>query len=63
MKRKVTWTTREFRKILRENGYELVRAKGDHFIFRKGNRTITINNRINVMVARRLIKENMLKIA
>lgn len=65
MKRKVTWTTREFKKMLRENGYELVRSKGDHFTFKKGSDTITINNRINVMVARRLIKEraHMLNIA
>lgn len=47
-------------KILKRNGYGLVRKKGSHFIYSNGTRTISINKDLNMMVARRLIKENKL---
>jgi len=47
-------------KILKQNGYILLRTKGSHFIYSNGNRTISINKDLNMMVARRLIKENQL---
>lgn len=55
---------REFANILKENGYTLSRQKGDHKIWVKPNSpSITINFRNpNMMVIRRLIKENNLQI-
>lgn len=63
-KRRVLYTYKDFKKILKKNGYLLVRKRGDHFIYKnyKGN-TISINLRLNPMVARRLIKENRLLVS
>lgn len=47
-------------KILKANGFGLVRIKGSHFMYSNGKRTISINKDLNMMVARRLIKENEL---
>lgn len=61
MKFKVkTYDTRRFKKLLIHNGYELLRTKGDHYIYGNGKNTVTINRHINRMVAQRLIKENNL---
>ena len=58
------YSTREFKKLLTSNGYQPMedRGKGSHSIYinNTGNK-ITINKRINPMVARRLIKENNLR--
>jgi len=45
-------------KVLKRNGYDLIRKKGSHFIYSNGQRTVSINKDLNMMVARRLIKEN-----
>ena len=56
-----TWSLRAFKKLLHDNGYERVRD-GGHLIYSNGERTISItSNKINRMVAQRLIKENNLK--
>ena len=57
------WSVREFKELLRINGYILTRSKGDHLIFTKPNCIQHISipaTQINMMVARRLIKENNL---
>lgn len=60
------FTVREFRIILKDNGYTLQRKRGDHEIWvNDEGKHISIPNNskcINVMVARRLIKENNLKV-
>lgn len=51
----------KFSKMLEENGYGVKRKSGSHYIY--GNdkgETIVINNHLNRMVARRIIKENNL---
>ena len=47
-------------KILKENKYTLIRIKGSHFVYSNGERTVAINKDLNMMVAKRLIKENEL---
>lgn len=56
-----TYSTREFERLLNDNGYKFIRQKGDHIIYRKENNTIVITKDLNKMVAKRLIKENNLK--
>lgn len=54
------FSSREFNKILINNGFELVRKKGDHYIFKRNSDTVTTTNGssgMNIMVARRLIKQ------
>lgn len=54
------FSAREFNKILANNGFELVRKKGDHYIFKRDKDTVcTTNgsNGMNIMVIRRLIKQ------
>ena len=60
MARLKTWNKREFEKMLRKNGYKLNRVSGSHFIYINGKNTIAINNKMNKMIAARLIKENNL---
>lgn len=48
------------KKMLKANGYSLIRTKGSHFIYSNGDETISINKDLNMMVARRLIKEHSL---
>ena len=51
------YSKREFEHLLNENGYELSRCKGSHFVYKKGNVTISVPKNLNKMVGRRLIKE------
>lgn len=49
---------REFKRLLRENGYELVRTSGSHYIFEnRDSKTITVPLNLNRMIEFRLIKE------
>ena len=50
------FTTREFHRILINNGFEMVRQRGSHHIFKRGSEEIVTNNNINKLVCRRLIK-------
>ena len=61
MKYKVL-SNREFEKILKNNGYVVARTSGGHTIWKKSNDSITVNQSINPMVMRRLIKEHNLTI-
>ena len=62
-----TWTSREFTKLLKRNGYEYSRCSGDHMIYKRDGRTISFNvcgkRGLNRMVAQRLIKEYGLIVA
>lgn len=62
MTRVKTWNKREFERLLRRNGYKLDRVNGSHYIYTNGSSSISIKPKINKMVARRLIKENNLKL-
>ena len=56
--------TREFLKIVKKNGYRYERSNGDHDIFFNGINHLTVptgSSDINIMLARRLIKEYNLK--
>ncbi|OUQ56988.1 hypothetical protein B5E58_10060 [Tyzzerella sp. An114] len=56
------YNIREFKEILKKNGYVFVRkGKGDHSIYSNGKTTIAIAKHMNKMIALRLIKENNLK--
>lgn len=60
---KKTYTGREFKRLLIDNGYTCKRTNGDHAIYSNGERTISFNTiKLNRMVARRLIKEYELKL-
>ena len=54
------YTKREFAQLLGHNGYELVRCKGSHFIYKKAGDTIAVPKDLNAMIGRRLIKEHKL---
>ena len=56
------WTPKEFQKLLEQNGYRITRTSGSHLIFTKqGCSHISIPaTNVNMMLARRLIKENNL---
>lgn len=56
--------TREFIKIVKRNGYSYEHTTGDHKIFFNGTNHLTVptgSSDINIMLARRLIKEYNLK--
>ena len=55
------YSTKEFVRILLDNGFEYVSCKGDHKKFRRGNETVVVNKKLNRMVARRLLKTHNLK--
>lgn len=57
------YSHKEFVSLLRKNDYSLNRIKGSHFIHtnKEGNH-ISIPHKLSCVIARRLIKENKLKI-
>ena len=58
------YTFRDFRALLRRNGYMFDRYSGDHVIFTNDANTISIpyhGKSLNRMLTLRLIKENNLK--
>ena len=56
---KKTITSRELCQLLSVKGFTCVRSRGDHKIYKKDDKTVTVNTRnLNRMVALRLIKEN-----
>lgn len=62
MTRVKTWNKREFERLLRRNGYRLDRVNGSHYIYSNGEKSIAVKQKMNKMIARRLIKENDLKL-
>lgn len=57
-----SYNKREFTRMLVDNGFELSRIRGSHYIFKRDNDEIVINKDPNYMVVRRLIKEFNLQI-
>ena len=55
-----TYTRREFEQLLNENGFELVRCRGSHFVYKRNGETISIPKNLNKMIGRRLVKEHNL---
>ena len=60
MGRSRTYTLKEFKRLLVDNGYQYKSCNGSHFKYVKGSDIISINKDVNKMVARRLIKEHNL---
>ena len=57
------YSTRDFQRILKENGFVYLRSKGDHFTYRRDNRNLTINVvKLKPIICNRLIKEYSLKV-
>ena len=57
MAKSYTYSTRQIRKILKENGYTYVRTSGDHDIYSNGTHSIPITPKINKMLALRVLKQ------
>lgn len=58
------YTQREFIKIVRKNGYKYNRHSGDHAIYvNDKGKHISIPQKLECVIARRLIKENELIIS
>ena len=55
-----SYNKREFHRILLDNGFELARTRGSHYVFKRGDEEIVTNKDINKMVIRRLIKTHNL---
>lgn len=55
---KKIYDIRSFIKLLKKNGYFLVRTTGGHFIFKNSeDKTICVNKNLGKMLAQRLIKQ------
>lgn len=49
-------------RVLMRNGFEYVRTKGDHVIYKRDGKTVSITCcHLNEMLWKRIIKENNLK--
>lgn len=55
------YTQREFIRVVQKNGYLYSRHSGDHAIYVKDSRHISIPQKLECVIARRLIKENNLE--
>lgn len=56
-----SYNKREFHRILLDNGFELVRTRGSHYVFKRGEEELVTNKDINKMIIRRLIKTHNLQ--
>ena len=56
-----SYSTREFHRILLDNGFELVRQRGSHYVFKRGNEEIVTNKDPNKMMIRRMLKTHNLQ--
>jgi predicted RNA binding protein YcfA (HicA-like mRNA interferase family) len=54
------YTQREFIRIIRRNGYTFNRHSGDHAIYVRDGKHLSIPQKLNSVIARRLIRENNL---
>lgn len=57
-----TYTRKEAVRILLNNGYELVRKNQGHDLYKKGNDTIALPNRLNKMLFQGEIKRHNLEV-
>lgn len=53
-------TSREFRRILLNNGFDYISTNGSHSKYRRDGHIVVVNKNLNAVVAQRLIKENNL---
>lgn len=55
----ISYKPKEIKKILKKHGYEFVRSRGDHEIYKnKRGKEITVTStHMNICVATRLLKE------
>lgn len=58
MRTNKVYNYREFAKILRKNNFEIKRYNGDHAIFVRNGRHVSVAKKLNRMICERLIKEN-----
>ena len=57
------YKTREFTRIVQNNGFKYNRTSGSHFIYtNEKGKHISIPKKLECVIARRLIKENNLRI-
>lgn len=56
------YNVREFKRILKLNGFLYIRSKGSHFVYKKDGKEIVVNKDLNKMVAQRLIKQFALEV-
>lgn len=56
-----SYNKREFHRILLDNGFELVRIRGSHYVFKRGNEEIVTNKDPNKMMIRRMLKTHNLQ--
>ena len=52
-----TYSSREIRKILKDNGYECVRTNGRHHIYSNGHHSVPVTINMNKMLALRILKQ------
>lgn len=55
------YTQKEFIRIVKRNGYSYSRHNGDHAIYVRDGKHISIPQRLESVIALRLIKENKLE--
>lgn len=55
------YSDKEFKRILRANGFVFDRCTGDHMIYKRGSEMAIVSRPMSKMIARRLIKELNLK--
>ena len=55
------YTQKEFIRIVKRNGYSYSRHNGDHAIYVRDGKHISIPHRLDSVIALRLIKENKLE--
>lgn len=56
------YTQREFIRVVLRNGFLYSRHNGDHAIYTKNGRHISIPQKLESVIARRLIRENNLDV-
>lgn len=56
------YTQREFIRVVKYNGYSYNRHNGDHAIYTKDGKHISIPGKLKSVIAMRLIRENKLKL-
>lgn len=55
------YSTKEFQRLLMDNGFVFVRQKGDHMVYKRGNDIVVATKNPNKMMIRRQIKTYNLK--
>lgn len=59
----IAYSPRQFQRLLKDNGYRFDHQTGDHRIWYKGKRHISVTaSKLNPIVAQRLIKEYGLEV-